>query len=230
MTEAKPSVWDLIKDGRFQEAADMAEKQSAETGSLLPLRNKVIAQLNDDQLDSAIEVSRRIIKLNGGKTDSDYIFLGLAYWLRRERESAVRAWREGSNTDYTDAAGGVEIPMLIMFGASRLRDAALHEEAIGIVKKVLGKRTDGPWPVPIARYCIGAMSEEMVRQKIPPASKIGPKLSCQANFYFAMNACLRGDHVRSNELLGEAGVLVEPMVLLRPEYYLAKYELAQARE
>ena len=116
------SVWDLIEMEKFQEACVRADSEFQSKGDIFPLRNKVFALLQLDKFDDTIRLSKQIIDLTKGSTDSDFIFCGVAHWLAREPESAIKVWKAGLSAKYTDAAGGVEIPMLLLFAAVKTRD------------------------------------------------------------------------------------------------------------
>lgn len=73
------NVWSLIKDSKFREAIALAEQQYALTKDILCLRNGVLALLNLGELQSAVDLSNRIIQIRKGDTDSDYIYLGVAF-------------------------------------------------------------------------------------------------------------------------------------------------------
>lgn len=48
---------------------------------------------------------------------------------------AITIWKEGLNTPYTDAAGGVEVPATLLFAAVSVQDKDLEKEAIRLLKK-----------------------------------------------------------------------------------------------
>ena len=106
------SAWDLIKEHRFEDARVAADAEYARSGSLLPLRNKVLALLCLREYDKAAALSTAIIDRDS-QTDSDYIFLGVSQWLRGQHDAAVASWHAALRTKYADAAGGVEAPLFL---------------------------------------------------------------------------------------------------------------------
>src|SRR5580698_7696231 len=113
----EPNVWDLIKLGRFEEACQAADPEFAKNGRIGPLRNKIFALLHLSEYDECICLSRKIISLDKHSADHDSIFLGVAYWLQSRHDFAVEAWRMGLDAQYTDAAGGVGIPLILRFAS-----------------------------------------------------------------------------------------------------------------
>jgi hypothetical protein len=111
--ENKRSVWDLISEGNYLDACQRADEDFQATVSLLPLRNKVLALLQLHKYDDAVALSEYIVDKDHGESDYDFQFMGTAKWLSGKRDSSVAIWKSALETKYTDAAGGVEVPLLI---------------------------------------------------------------------------------------------------------------------
>ena len=222
-----PTVWDLIQQERFDEACIRADDEFQEGGSLLVLRNKIFALLQLGRLDEAIALSERIIGLNKGNTDSDFIFLGVARWLQKQHGSAVAAWKAGLHTTYTDAAGGLEIPLLLLFAAIRTQDASLKNETVKLIEKLGKSKKMTNWPGPLGRYMIGRISEEELVASISNQPIVRAKQECQADFYFAVNRLTMGDWVGYRAKL-KACISHGAASYVKQELYLARAEFGSS--
>jgi len=221
---SEPSVWDLIEVGEFEKACIRADAEFQKTGDIFPLRNKVFALLKLDKLDEAIRLSEEIIRSNAGSTDSDFIFLGVARWLKRQPIPAIETWKTGLKAKYTDAAGGVEIPMLLLFAAVRTLDKALEKEALALLKKAIKSKRSVNWPGPVAQYLLGSISEAELSSLIETQPILHEKQACQAHFYRAVRCFQSGDIAGYKTFLQKCighGLLC----VTKAETHLAKREL-----
>jgi hypothetical protein len=218
------NAWDLIKTGEFEQACVAADAEHQHSSSLLPLRNKVLALLNLDQHAQAVALSDDIIERNNSDTDSDFIFLGVAHWLQGQNEQAIAAWRRATRTDYTDAAGGVEAPLLLFYAGVRNGMPALRQEAEGILQELLPTTAISNWPGPIAQYVSGQFTESGLREKVSSQPVSNAKQSCQAAFYVGVMH-LRDDNVPAFQQRMHEAAAQGPFSLIKQEYYLARGEI-----
>jgi hypothetical protein len=220
----EPSVWDLVKEDRFEEACASADREYEETGSYPVLRNKMIALMMLGKFDEAISISRMIIKSTNGRIDFDFIFLGAIYWIKREYAVAVSIWKEGLNAGYTDAAGGVEIPMLLFFAAVHTQDPVLKKEADKMLKKKIKSKTSVNWPAALGNYLVGAISEDVLHQSFSENPILKSKQKCKADFYAALMRLMNGEKLGYVEKL-KSSLSHGPVTYLLQEYHLARAEL-----
>jgi tetratricopeptide (TPR) repeat protein len=218
------SVWDLIKLGNFEEACALADAEFKENGNIFPLRNKISALLQLNKFDECIRLSEQIISSNDGSTDSDFIFLGVAHWSKGQRDLAVKAWKSGLHTQYADAAGGVEVPLLLLFAAAITQDKILEKEALSLLKKASKSKRMINWPGPLADYMLGKISEETLRSLVDAQPILFEKQTCQADFFVAISRFLSGDKKAFQDGL-TACAKSSPYCYLEAELYLAKAEL-----
>jgi len=221
-------VWDLIKAGRFVEACRAADQEAAEDPSdVLPLRNKVLALLKLGQHQAAAVLCEEIIRRDRGESDSDFIFLGVAFWLQGLFDLAVGAWERGLNTKFTDAAGGVEVPLLLRAAGIRTGDAGLTKEAMRLLARFSGDPRRVNWPAPLAGFVLGSLSEAQVRELFSSQPMMRAKHICQSAFHFGIAHLAVGDHRRFVSSMREC-CSQGPITLLKQEYYLGMAELAEA--
>jgi hypothetical protein len=220
------NVWDLIHQGRFGEACILADTEFQETESLLVLRIKIFALLQLGRLDESIAMSEKIIGLTNRNTDSDFIFFGVARWLQGQTDAAVAAWRSGLTSTYTDAAGGVEIRLLLLFAAISNHDSSLEKEALGKLELAGKSKRISDWPGPIVSYMLGVLSEEALISKISKQPILRKKQECQSDFYIAVKRLKSRDWIGYKAKL--QGCLSHgPASYVKHEFYLAKAELSR---
>jgi lipoprotein NlpI len=220
-----PSVWDLIQLGKFDEACTLADSEFKQNGDVFPLRNKIFALLQLNKFDESIRLSEQIIESTDGNADRDFIFLGVAHWCKDQRDLAVQAWKSGLHTQYTDAAGGVEVALLLLFASAITQDEKLEKEALSLVKKASKSKRMINWPGPLADYMLGKISEEALRSRVDAQPILHEKQTCQADFYVAISRFLSSDKKAFQDRL-TACAKVSPHCYTKPELYLAKAELS----
>ncbi|MFL6465320.1 MAG: hypothetical protein ACJ73N_13035 [Bryobacteraceae bacterium] len=220
------SVWDLIKEGSFEAACQAADEEMANSTSTLPMRNKIIALLNLAEYEKAISLSATVIEKTGGSTDTDFIFLGVAQWLQGDSVSAIANWRKATGTDYTDAAGGVEAPLLLFYAAAKSGADDLRSESLKLLKKLCRPKSKLPWPGPLASYVLGQIDEQALRGAIDQQPILAAKQTCQADFYVGLMNLTHGES-RQFSVTMERAISHVPFALQKCEFYLARNELLE---
>jgi hypothetical protein len=216
--------WDLIQSGQYEEACRVADLEFHRTSSLLPLRNKVRALLRLGRHSDAAKLCDEIISLSPFTVDADFIFRGVSDWLDGREQDAIAAWHAGEDTQYSDAAGGVEIPLLLLFAAIKRKDPSLRKSTEAMLNKLCKRRRVGNWPGPLAHFVLGKIDERslLAAMKEPPV--LQERQSCQGEFYIGAKRFASGDANGYAEYLarscshGPAGLLIH-------EFYLADAEL-----
>lgn len=218
------SIWQLIKDGHYREACTLADTEYGQQKDALCLRNKVLALLCLGEFEESLQTSQTIIDLTKGTTDSDFIFQGVAHWLSGADGKAIVSWKNGLNCSYTDAAGGIEIPVLLYYAAARKGDATLADESL----KLLSSKLDPAirqWPAPIGAYLLGQITKEDVATAISQNAVLKAKQQCQACFAFGVKELASRNKDSALSCFCEAAGL-GPVTLARHEIYLARNEMS----
>src|SRR6202012_5899810 len=128
MNKEKLDVWGLIQNGYFEQACIQADAEFAQTGNVLSLRNKVYALFHLRKYEECILITKQLIKLRSGETDVDFIFCGIANWMLGKKKEAVLLWQQGEQSRYKDAAGGMDLQVILYFASIELEDVNLKNE------------------------------------------------------------------------------------------------------
>ncbi|HEY2586664.1 MAG TPA: hypothetical protein VGI81_12945 [Tepidisphaeraceae bacterium] len=221
------SDWELVKQGRFEEAIQRIDEVYAKTQNESPLRNKVLALLLLERYGEAQSLSEWLVVQTNGRLERDFINSGIASWLSGAREQAVAHWQEAQRVKrYTDAAGGLMVPMLLSYGALRLNDATLARQARVRIAMCCRDSRAVNWPGPLGRFVLGDLDERELLALVTPQPILHERYMCSACFWIAA-AMSNTDQIRSLELMRKA-VTFAPPAYLEYEYYLAKGEVMRA--
>lgn len=220
--------WELIKENKFVEATLLLEEEFKETKSVLPLRNKRIALMNLSDFESVILLSKRVIELDNGRNDIDFIFLGVAFWLLERPLEAIESWKDGLNTKYTDAAGGIGVPLLLLYASYILNDIILEKDAKSLIKKVCKNKMAQNWPGIIGKFMLEDGNEENLYNAISQTPLLREKELCQAKFFLGVKNLKNGERDKAVSSFWEA-TEIGTICYQKYEYYLAKYELEKIK-
>jgi tetratricopeptide (TPR) repeat protein len=245
------NAWELIRNKQYQAAIDECTRLYMETKSTSHLRNRGAAfQLLKDY-KSALADYQRVIEIEEPQSQhsGDYIRLGICYWWLEKPSQTVAAWRQALTTPYTDAAGGVQAPVMLLYAAQRLKDAELIYESLVILtkmwrnherrrksKQIRGEgitQTDFAyqglfgWPGAITPFILGKLKSAELRTWVSVAAKdndiLRARFQCQADFYLSLDALRKGD------IAGFKAAMVHCAGSrygeLEDEYYLALWEV-----
>jgi len=129
--------WTLIETGQYEAAISEYSRLYEEKGRKFYLNNRGRAYLLVGNYNAALRDFRHSIETDDPRYRStgDYVYAGISLWYLNRPDEAIPIWRAGLSAPYTDAAGGVEIPALLLYAGCRLRDFALQTEAVQLLKK-----------------------------------------------------------------------------------------------
>jgi hypothetical protein len=219
------TVWDLIKAGQYEEACRMADQEFRETPTPFPLSNKVRALLRLGRHREAAELCDEIIRISPFVVDGYFIFRGVSDWVGGRQEAAITAWQSGSDPQYTDAAGGVGIPLLLFFASIKRSDRPLRRSAESALRKVCKRRAICNWPGPIARFVLGKLDETELLSAMTDEPILRARQSCKAEFYIGVLRMANHDQDGYAEYLARS-CSHDPVSMLEAEFFLADAELS----
>jgi tetratricopeptide (TPR) repeat protein len=218
--------WQLVMDGRYDEALEEYARQYAEDGRTSNLTNRGLVYLLKGEYAAALEDFKRVVTTKDPRLLAavEFVLEGICYWYLYRPDEAVQTWRRGVTAPYQDAAGGVESPALLLYAAERLDDAPLRKEAWRLLRKH-SRRKLGAWPGPIVPYLLGKIDtgalEEAARATDVDILRV--RHQCQADFHVAVRALREGYWEAFQErMIRCAG---SSRGLLEHEYYLARWEV-----
>jgi len=225
----KLDVWELIENGNFEEAAFQADIEFQDTQSVLSLRNKLYALFLMGKYFACQELSNKIIEIRKGETDSDFSFLGIAYWLLSREKEAIAAWKMGEKSKYTDAAGGVELQIFLFFAAVKTSDQKMKITVVKRIKRLIGLKKAFGYPAILGAYLLGEVNKIDLLSSVSNVDILRERQLCQIGFVFAIkdlemnNIELYNDNLKTSISYGSKSYL-EQM------YYLAKGELDKIKQ
>jgi tetratricopeptide (TPR) repeat protein len=162
-------------------------------------------------------------------------FIGVTYWWLGKRTEAVQAWKEALTAEYTDAAGGVEIPALLFFAAHRLDSKALEKQSIALLRKRWKPRVARPWPAPIAGYLLERIStDDLLATNQFQHPVLECRRRCQAQFWVAVRELVHGRQTGFRQQLmtmhSSVPMQYQSAVISELEYWLAHAELEETKD
>ncbi len=206
---------------KFEEAcaeADMELRLGGWRMAAIGMYNKAIALLKLGRFSEAEALCQSNREMNNYKSAGDWILLGVSQWLQGKRHASVEAWRAAMKSPYTDAAGGVEERLLLLYAAKALILPDLERFALENLKR-LSRR--GAWPGPLAAFAVGIFGEDEVRARIESIHALHAKQSCQAEFYFGV---LCKEPSRRIEYFWRSAFDFVPDSYITAEHHLAIHE------
>jgi hypothetical protein len=239
--------WDLIVLGRFQEAVEASTELYARRGERHIPFHRGLAYLLLGDPSAALADFTFVMTLEEPKywADAYFIYQGVCYWYMGEPIQAVEVWRHSLTAPYTDAAGGVTPPALLLYAAERLHDPQLQKEALNLLKKhwsgfqrrqkhmQMGVESKEEtflhpgllgWPGAIVPYLLGLVDTAQLENAVKMAKQpvLEGRWQSQADFYIALRALREGDWVGFKEGMSRsAGNSYGPF---EHEHYLARWE------
>ncbi len=222
--DEKLDAWQLIQRNEFKQACLKADEDYATTNSVLHLRNKIYALLHLKAYSEVILLTKKIIEIRNGETESDFIYQGIGYWLLDEKLKAVEVWSSATKTKYTDAAGGVGLQVLLYFASVVLKKGELKIAVTKALKKLLKFKTAINWPGPLGSYLLDELTEDDLVSRVSAMDILKERQMCQAYFAIAIKELEKGDQKKYLKRL-EGCISFGSLASLEPMYYMAKGEI-----
>jgi tetratricopeptide (TPR) repeat protein len=219
------SAWDLLISGEYLAAAE-ALSPRVDEGDLVSLHNRGTALLAAGEPQGAVADFERLIKIRPEnlRNDGDYLMLGAALWHLGEFHRAVGTWQAGVGAPYTDAAGGVQCPAILLYAGERLGDHSLRAESIQLLERAV-RRKPRIWPAPIAVFLLGQLNQEQVdehaRTGVP--ERLANRQQAQADFYVGVQALRLNDLARFETRMRSSAS--NARAVIEPEHHLATWEV-----
>jgi hypothetical protein len=250
MVRERKDPWTLVKAKRYAEAADEYSQRYAESGGTFALRGYAKALLLAGRPAEALLHFREVIETTDAKLrgDGDFIDIGTCHWYLRQPKQAVAAWRESLTAPYSDAAGGVVPPAVLLYAAARLGEPELEAEAVRLLRGHLKKhqrrvRRGQPktarqahedfvhpglyaWPGALVPFLLGEIGTEELDQAAAnsPSDVLRSRWQCQANFVAGIRAWRESNQRMFRDRMAKSAASFHGE--LEHEFCLAQWEVA----
>lgn len=226
----KADGWDLLKQGKYEQAIPLFykayEKEKPGIGAEADLGGVALAYLLNDQPKLAAEVLVEVLSLKHAGT---YYFAlaGVAQWISGEPDQGVSLWKAGRTAGYADAAGGMELPLLLYYASVRNPKLVTLTQANRQVKQQLKHPWASSWPGPLGAFVIDEISEKKIHElAVFKHEQVTRRQTLQVEFYVGVKAEQLGDHGKfaSQMKLCASSAECES----ETEFYLARHEAGSA--
>jgi len=242
--------WSYIQSRQYDDAIREATRRYEEHGGNANLRNRGAAHLLKGNYEAALRDYELVIGSDERYlATTEFIMAGICEWERDRPDRAISQWRAGLNAPYRDAAGGVEIPALLVYAGCRLANAAIEKEGLSLLKKHWSKHLRRlkrrqsatqpthddlvhpgllAWPGAVVPFLLGEIDVLTLQQCVEQATNETLKVrwQCAADFYMGLNAFRSGDVVTFRDRIQKCAD--STLGELEHEYFLARWEVRRA--
>jgi hypothetical protein len=222
----KYSCYELLKQGKYVESYEQADKEYKNSRSAMSLGERAIALMNLKKYKEALNDYFEFGRINNKNSDWEYIGAGVAYWLMDNYEEAIKTWKQGLGKAYTDAAGGIQIPCLMLFASAYINNDLLKTEAVKLIKnKWKTKQAQANFPGSIAGYLLGEINEQSLLDSLSSQPVLRNRQMCKAKFYIGVSCLLNGDKDGFLKYMQQSKMT---QAFIEEEYYLSIGEIDKA--
>lgn len=196
----KDPWWNLLRSGAKEEGLRLIER-GYEREPLTHEMDLGIGYLFTDEYVRAWKHFTRANQESPTPTSIVAGMAGVAKWCLNKPEEGMAEWREGLRCEFTDWAGGVELPLLMYFASVARPDEFLkfRAEAEKLLTKRAGSHLIRNWPGPLAEFVLSRIDESTLRNKCQQNDEVDTSLYHRlADFYVALKARASGDIAKWN--------------------------------
>lgn len=228
-------AWKLMCSGRTDEAIGLFEGAYARDKNHSSVMELGAAYLWTSDYRAARRHFCTAIAEQPIVADIFHAMAGTASWCLRDYENAVTQWRNGLACGYTDAGGGITLPLLLFFASVVRTDSLSQKESRELLSRRLRSSYAGNWPGPLAEFVLGRIGDAEAISKYPRQDASDDIISrWRTNFYAAVLSFERGDVARYKEVMRLTAVVAHddldsrsvPFLrkLRHNEFYIARHE------
>ncbi|MBN1315512.1 MAG: hypothetical protein JXA42_08590 [Anaerolineales bacterium] len=183
------------------------------------------AYLEAEKYSAALDDFENVQELTDSsfQVDCFFIYQGLCHWCLNNFTQVLPVWERGLNAPYTDAAGGVVLPALMLYGAERLKDEDYMGLGIRLLKEH-DRKGNRNWPGAIVPFLLGKSNKSSLisASKKTTSDILASRWKCQADFYIALVNLCKGAWRRFKGHMKQC--VDNPYGYHECEYYLARWE------
>jgi tetratricopeptide (TPR) repeat protein len=220
------SCVELLESGDYQSALDSARREIAE-GNTFEMGCLAFAHLSLGNYEDSRKIFDEFVEIPPRNTGS-YAACGVARWLLARYSEAVNVWLSGLDCQYADAAGGMELPLLLYFAAACQQRVYRIDDATRLLREKTASPRSKNWPGPVGQYLVGQIGEEQLRSMAAhPNALIGRPQEAQTEFYLGAYQALLGNRNAAEEHMRRCASMPKCTTVL--ERYVAMQELTRSR-
>jgi tetratricopeptide (TPR) repeat protein len=243
---------ELLKAHCYEEAIDACRTQLATSpddwaamGTLASAYRAMGAYSNALEFFERIDAHERKDPLAPGRSGRQKD-ISCLYWCMGDRVKSIQLMRElaqgvlNSSIRFGDLAGGVQQGLLLYYMGVTAEDPEATSFALAYMRDRAERPAARMWPGPLAQYYLGQISFEEVLVAATGRKSVGSAIDvaqtdllkrrqlCGALFHDGTKSRVQGAKERCLARMRECHSLEDP--LIEPEWYLARYEVAHARD
>ena len=130
------SYWKLIEKGMFSEAFNRAAEEYKEYNDIRSLRQRASASIMMNNYENALADYLKILDEieERHKSDIDYIYVGVLYWLLGEYAKAIQMFIDSMTLKLPYTANIISPPAIVYFSSVYLNDEKVKKESIKYLK------------------------------------------------------------------------------------------------
>lgn len=222
-----PEALNLLASGRAGEALKALQEEHSKTPSYLTMGAVGLAHLSLGNLSKAREYLDAWTKVKMPKMDSAFLWAGVVRWLEKSYVEACNIWRAGLDCDYRDAAGGIEVPLLLYFAGIRYPEISDLGEVTRLLDDRLNSWRAMHWPAPLGRFVLNRISEQEAdgTARATLSTSVQFQRLAKVEFWAGVIALREHDQVSFLDRMHRCAA--SPESNLTHEGYLARHELGQ---
>jgi hypothetical protein len=214
--------WDLMEAGELARALDLLKEEHRRDPFKGSSNNIGICYLCLNDGEAAKSTFDESIAQYGPDRGT-HALAGIARWILGKRDEAIQVWLAGLDCDYRDAAGGMELPLLLFYAAALQPEDFAMRRAKKLVKEALKSSWASNWPGPLGRFVLREIYEKQVTDEARfDQPLVEHQQMNQVEFYAGVLAHLDGHEKefkrRTQRCASAKGCE------LNNEWYLARYE------
>lgn len=241
----------LLEGHRYSDAVEEARRLEASSGGAL----EAVACLAEALLASGdyaaalplyaqVDAAQRSDAKVGGRS-GQRIWISSIFWMLQNQTKAIQLMREmvdgilDGTIEFGDAAGGVQQGLLLYYMGTTAHDERAVSKALSYLRGRAKRRSIELFPGIVARYyldevdyaeVLGAATRGKARN-VPEAMRVAEvdllsrRWVCVALFHDGVKGRAAADEGHLRTRMQECVSLMNP--LTEPEWYLARYEMAQ---
>jgi hypothetical protein len=229
------NTWELLRSGRQEQALSQLRDAYSRNPDASHAMELGVALLWAEEYRPAWDHFYELAVNYPRRHDIFFAMAGTAKWCVDGPNEAARTWHDGLNCAYTDAAGGLTIPLLLFFASHRNPESYRRADATQQLSDRVESSWARNWPGPLAEFLLGRIDDAEFQSKCVGIDEDDTALRLwQARFYVGVLEYARANEGEFTESMRRTALLsnadFDPasrqflVKLWHPEFFLARFE------